>query len=132
MAGGKKSGSGRQYSQDGCLWTGAWKKGMKEGPFTVRLPDGRAQLCRFEANERTLGVQWSADRQLAWRLVGSQLDQDEPISLDEAAALATEIGLPVPPRWSSEVRAAALVQSITRGRGARTSQSRRRSSAVPP
>ena len=38
-----------------------------------------------------------------------------------------KIGLPIPP---SEVKAAALVQSITRGRGTRTSQRRRRSSAV--
>jgi hypothetical protein len=40
------------------------------------------------------GVRWSADRTQAWRLKAGTVG--DPLSLDEAAAEAARMGLPVP------------------------------------
>ena len=63
---------------------------------------GRAEVSRYsEGREVGLGAAWSADRQKAWRLVAASakdgVTKPAAISLDDAASIAKELGLPVPP-----------------------------------
>jgi hypothetical protein len=54
-----------------------------------------------EGREVGLGAAWSADRQKAWRLVAASakdgVTKPAAISLDDAASIAKELDLPVPP-----------------------------------
>ena len=69
---------------------------MQEGGGTCTCLDGTATVSAYRAGRAVGdGVQWSADRQTAWRTLDGE-EQGE-ISLDEARELAARIGLPVPP-----------------------------------
>lgn len=48
----------------------------------------------FAGVEAGAGVRWSADRTQAWRLQAGTVG--DPLTLDEAAAEAARMGLPVP------------------------------------
>ena len=78
------------------MYEGEWKADKKEGRGTYTYPDGRAEDGSYRAGADVGdGVQWSADRQTAWRLLDGEKQGE--ISLGEARELAARIGLPVPP-----------------------------------
>ena len=84
-----------QYA-DGDVYEGEYKADQREGRGTYHAADGRAQVGTYRAGKDVgAGVRWSADRQTAWRLLDGEPQAE--ISLDEATALAAQIGLPVPP-----------------------------------
>ena len=63
----KLDGHGVLREANGTVYDGSWKAGVKEGPFTVTQPDGRALLLRYHDDEPYgLGVRFSESRDAAW------------------------------------------------------------------
>ena len=66
------------------------------GPMKVTYADGAAYVGRCEAGANVgQGVKWSADRTQAWEM-REGYTVVRSISLEEAAAIASQIGLPPP------------------------------------
>ena len=98
---GKRDGRGVYMYASGDVYEGEYKSGKMEGRGTYRLADGTAEVGRyFSGADVGEGARWSADRKSAYRLRGGNFEEE--ISLDEAARIATALGLPVPAIWSTE------------------------------
>lgn len=100
--GGKIAGQGEFTDLNGNRYVGHFHNGAYHGPGTYYLAGGRAEVSRYsEGREVGLGAAWSADRQKAWRLVAASVKdgvtKPAAISLDDAASIAKELDLPVPP-----------------------------------
>jgi len=100
--GGKIAGQGEFTDLNGNRYVGHFHNGAYHGPGTYYLAGGRAEVSRYsEGREVGLGAAWSADRQKAWRLVAASakdgVTKPAAISLDDAASIAKELDLPVPP-----------------------------------
>ena len=81
---------------DGATFEGEFANGEREGAGTYWHTDGSADFCFYAAGSATgEGARWSSDRQTAWRLLDGKKQAE--ISLDEARALAAQIGLPEEP-----------------------------------
>jgi hypothetical protein len=102
---GMRHGSGKMICHDApgkrsYDYEGQWLNDMPEGFGTRCYADGRTEVGVYVAgSEADYGVRWDAERRHAARLLDG-VDQTS-ISLVEAAALAAQLGVPVP----------ALVQS---------------------
>ena len=78
------------------MYEGEYKANKKEGYGTLRYATGQAMVSRYQAGVAAgVGAFWCPDRKMAWRVQGGE--PGEEISLEEAAKIADEIGLPVPP-----------------------------------
>ena len=81
---------------------------MRDGVGTTKWADGDVDVIRFSANTPVgVGARWSAERGTAWRLRDGE--EEAVISLDEAAAIAADIGLPPP----TESGTAATAETAT-------------------
>jgi hypothetical protein len=110
-AGGVSEGEGEHVDGEGNRYVGAFKGGRYHGPGTYHFIQGGAVEVSAYKQGRDVGTgaRWNADRSTAWRIVapwntvnvgGSQAPPLQPavrISLEEAANIALELGLPVPP-----------------------------------
>ena len=80
----------------GATFQGRWRRGQFHGAGCYTHEDGSAEVGRYEdGRDVGAGARWLPDRSRAWRLVDGQ--QAGEIPLDEAAAIADTLGLPVPP-----------------------------------
>ena len=99
---GKIDGEGEFTDVDGNFYVGHFNDGLYDGAGTYYLVGGRAEVSRYlQGREVGVGAAWSADRQTAWRLVAASaadgVTTPIAIPLDDAASIAEELGLPVPP-----------------------------------
>ena len=99
---GKIDGEGEFHDADGNRYVGHFTDGAYNGAGTYYIEGGRAEVSRYlQGREVGVGAAWSADRQLAWRLVAASAADGMPeptaISLDKASAIAEALDLPVPP-----------------------------------
>ena len=106
-----QEGQGKMTLPNGCIYIGDFVGGTREGRGTFYWPSGYAEISRFKHGKGLgEGVRWSPDRAYALRLkdgkvVGADATDFDPavtfpniaISEDEAAQIAKDIGLPVPP-----------------------------------
>ena len=116
----KREGRGKYTLASGEVYDGEWKEGKMDGAFTFTFVNGdiyegifnsgimerkftyiftfasgKVETSRFAAYAPVgEGARWSLDRQEAWRLRDGK--RGESISLEEAARIAAELGLPVP------------------------------------
>lgn len=102
----KRDGQGLYSFTNGAVYEGEYRKGQREGKGAFRYPNGVSQIARYERGEPVReGARWSvdhdglpstaADRRVAWRLRDGKAV--EGITLEQAAAIASRAGLPVPP-----------------------------------
>mmetsp|Transcript_13492 Transcript_13492/g.31739 ORF Transcript_13492/g.31739 Transcript_13492/m.31739 type:complete len:609 (-) Transcript_13492:108-1934(-) len=124
--GGKQHGKGIFWFVSGGVYDGGWSMGKRAGHGTYWFPDGAAQVGQYASDARNpggihwfadgrvqvtdseeKGVCWSADRSLAWRVVGFAGANvvHESISQAEAASLAEELGLSPEPPAEAPVKA---------------------------
>eukprot|EP00964_Phaeocystis_antarctica_P076509 scaffold47308_cov61-Phaeocystis_antarctica.AAC.6 len=90
-------GRGKMTFASGNSYDGEWADDMKHGRGTSTWVAGEVDVGRFEAGAKVgQGVRWSADRAKAWKLEGKKVGKGN-IPLGEAAKIAEQIGLPVPP-----------------------------------
>ena len=88
------------YFSGGNVTEGVFEANKLEGPVTVLYPDGRAYVgVLVEDANVGPGVRWSADRQQATSMLDGFTEQGA-LSLEEAAAFAADLGLPVPPGFT--------------------------------
>lgn len=99
-------GRGMYMEASGSTVEGTFELGRLCGPGTYCHADGRADLSNYiDGTEVGEGVRWSPDRQQAWRLHDGKLDgsgelfdvEKDQISLYEAEAIASRLGLSAPP-----------------------------------
>jgi hypothetical protein len=93
---GKREGHGTMLYSSGAVYEGEWKADEHEGCGTFRHAGGVAEVSRWRAG-RPVGeaAGWTPDRRQAGRMLDGK--PVETISLERAAEIADELGLPVPP-----------------------------------
>ena len=90
-----KEGRGTEYYATGNRYEGEWKADKWDGRGTFYYAVGTKEVGRYAAgNDVGEAAQWSADGRTAWRVQDGA--RGEAISLEEAAAIAARVGLPVP------------------------------------
>ena len=93
--GDKMEGRGTYRHADGAVYDGEYVGDKMEGRGTYRHANGNVQVCRYLAGVLVgEGVIWLADRKTAWRILDGAAVEE--VSLEEAAAIAARVGLPVP------------------------------------
>lgn len=117
--GGKIDGQGEFTDVDGNRYVGQFSDGEYNGAGTYYLAGGSAEVSRYlQGREVGVGAAWSVDRQAAWRLVAASaaggVTKPVEISLDDAASIAEELGLPVPPARNTS-RTGARPPGLPRG-----------------
>mmetsp|Transcript_642 Transcript_642/g.1836 ORF Transcript_642/g.1836 Transcript_642/m.1836 type:complete len:146 (+) Transcript_642:165-602(+) len=93
---GLEDGHGVYRYANGNVYAGQFRAGRKDGPGTYWYAEGdRAETLRYEAGA-AIGeaAMWSADRQIAWRVVDGRRREEIPVA--EAQAVAAGLGLSVP------------------------------------
>ena len=94
-AAGEREGKGIFRYADGRVYDGEYVGNKMEGRGTYRHANGNVQVCRYLAGVLVgEGVIWLADRKTAWRILDGAAVEE--VSLEEAAAIAARVGLPVP------------------------------------
>jgi len=92
---GRREGRGVYMYAAGDVYEGEYKQGRMEGRGTYRLADGSAEVGRYKAGTDVgEGARWTPDRCHAWRLRNGKVVEE--ISLEEAARVASSLGLSVP------------------------------------
>jgi hypothetical protein len=92
---GEKEGKGTYHYTTGDVYEGEYKAGKKEGKGSYRYPTGQVELgCYKGGADVGEAARWSKDRQTAWRMQDGK--PGDEISLEDAAATAARLGLPVP------------------------------------
>ena len=94
---GRYDGHGKISYPVGDTYEGELQAGQKHGVGTYVWKAGNASVSRYEHNKDVgEGAKWGADRQPPAYRITAGLVGDE-ITLEEAAAIAAKLGLPVPP-----------------------------------
>jgi hypothetical protein len=89
-------GFGRYEDVEGSVFVGAFQNGMMHGVGTYVYHDGRADVCEYKSGSDVgEGVRFAPDRTQAWRLKDGEVVGE--ISMDEAARVASSLGLVTPP-----------------------------------
>ena len=111
---GKRAGHGT-YTTEFGVYTGQWAAGVQEGTGTYTHSCGRASVGWYVGGALTGdAVQWTATRQIAYWLFDGELQEEIP--LDEARALAKQIGLSVPLSAAQEAEETLLLLNLRRAR----------------